>query len=152
MKHKPILSIQWDADTTDGKTIQQDLLLKRFLQRVPFFSSYQAARVFSTKTQTTALFCFLECLSAGYDWELVLPPTSAGVWREQAAGCSLIWPSKASSQMSAADWVSPQKLTPADKKRFLWPNKSLFDSCSILPSCFSSSSSLPIKKVSFKYI
>lgn len=54
--------------------------------------------------------------------------------------------------MSWADRVSPQKLTPADKKPFPEPNKSLFDSCSFLHSCFSSSSSLPIRKVSFKNI
>lgn len=47
--------------------------------------------------------------------------------RMQAAGLL-----EASSHISEAKWVSPQKSTPADKKSFLWPNKSLFDSCGIL--------------------
>lgn len=52
------------------------------------------------------------------------PVQERGQGRLQAAGCGPVRPSEASPQMSAAPWVSPQKLAPADKKPFLWPNKS----------------------------
>ena len=134
-------SMQWDADTTHGKTVQQYLLLNSCFQEslspVPPMWGELVPR---HKRQ----FCFFG-MSVCRIWHGVHTPTDlrrSAAW----AGCSPVWPSKASFQMSAADEVSPQKWTPADKKPFLWPNKSLLDSRCILHFCFSSSSSLPIKK------
>lgn len=67
---------------------------------------------------------FASASSAGQAWELACPPACARARQGQAAGCGPVRPSEASPQMSAAPWVSPQKLAPADKKPFLWPNKS----------------------------
>ena len=142
LKHKPIHSIQWDADNTDGKTAQQYLLLNSRSQESLSPVPTMWRELFPPRHKRQ--FCFFG-MSVCRIWQGVHTPTD--LCRSVAwVGCSPVWPSKASFQMSAAVWVSPQKWTPADKKPFLWPNKSLLDSRRILHFCFSSSSSLPIKK------
>lgn len=116
------MCLEQDADTMDGKIMPQQLSPNSFSEAfasVPTEPTEPSPWRHNTQLFGLGVLFYLisVCVvSTRYGWAPRLPNTNVARegCRMQAAGLL-----KASSHMSEADRVSPQKSTPADKKPFL---------------------------------